>query len=588
MKNNNSLFEKFLQYYNDNTMLAPDLPVDENEDLFSDIMKDIVMSEQFYNEMMGERVEPDKFGCYSIFCHSFLRSTDYMYDDFPYIAHNFLSKCSIEELKEYTEVVYSPDTKYDESLYSYILNEIVSILVSGLSHQNDYVCKLLINIYKVFYKKEYKYLKRFSKINASEVISISQDAENGHNMYSVARILCMCEAMHIQIMPNCDGLYLMLNKLSDMNDKKNEEQESFISIDEKDLMDGLKWIEEIEREIESKGIKRTNRSFIEQLKERDIMYSKEYKPWQRAKKIVQYACDSVGCNTDYVDKCGGSYYDESTDLAEMHAILKLLFPKEDISFEEKQTLTVLYGSVKALLLSIMQSADLVDELLGFENYDENSMEERLFNESMFPEKKQQGNNVVVEHKSIVKENAKEQRYAEQDLLDEIKQLREKIHSMEQKNAKVQHNILIKQKTSKEYDVLKEEYDAQKEELVALREFVYKMTDKEDIELPANDIDSMKETLANKKIVIIGGHNNWVTKLRNIFPDWTYLSPKTSGTVDNKVVSSAEFVYFFTDYIKHSTYNRFISIVREEKKPFGYIHSINIESNIQQIYEETKY
>lgn len=323
-----------------NTMLAPDLPVDENEDLFSDIMKDIVMSEQFYNEMMGERVEPDKFGCYSIFCHSFLRSTDYMYDDFPYIAHNFLSNCSIEELKEYT-----------------------------------------------------------------------------------------------------------------------------------------------------------NRSFIEQLKERDIMYSKEYKPWQRAKKIVQYACDSVGCNTDYVDKCGGSYYDESTDLAEMHAILKLLFPKEEISFEEKQTLTVLYGSVKALLLSIMQSADLVDELLGFENYYENSMEERLFNESMFPEKKQQGNNVVVEHKSIVKENTKEQRYAEQDLLDEIKQLREKIHSMEQKNAKVQHNILIKQKTSKEYDVLKEEYDAQKEELVALREFVYKMTDKEDIELPANDMVLKKYTEA---------------------------------------------------------------------------------------------
>lgn len=175
--------------------------MDENEDLFSDIMKDIVMSEQFYNEMMGERVEPDKFGCYSIFCHSFLRSTDYMYDDFPYIAHNFLSNCSIEELKEYTEVVYSPDTKYDENLYSYILNEIVSILVSGLSHQNDYVCKLLINIYKVFYKKEYKFLKRFSKINASEVISISQDAENGHNIYSIARILCMCEAMHIQIIP---------------------------------------------------------------------------------------------------------------------------------------------------------------------------------------------------------------------------------------------------------------------------------------------------------------------------------------------------------------------------------------------------
>ena len=47
----------------------------------------------------------------------------------------------------------------------------------------------------------------------------------------------------------------------------------------------------------------------------------------------------------------------------------------------------------------------------------------------------------------------------------------------------------------------------------------------------------------------------------------------------------ENVYFFTDYINHISYKKFVAIVREKNIPFGYIGSRNIESVIRQIYQE---
>ena len=47
----------------------------------------------------------------------------------------------------------------------------------------------------------------------------------------------------------------------------------------------------------------------------------------------------------------------------------------------------------------------------------------------------------------------------------------------------------------------------------------------------------------------------------------------------------DMVYFFTDYISHVSYNKFIAAVREKKIPFGYIGSVNIDSVINQVYKD---
>lgn len=51
-----------------------------------------------------------------------------------------------------------------------------------------------------------------------------------------------------------------------------------------------------------------------------------------------------------------------------------------------------------------------------------------------------------------------------------------------------------------------------------------------------------------------------------------------------LVEKAAKVYFFTDTISHTKYNQFMNVVRERKIPFSYIHGVNIEKNIRDIYK----
>ena len=54
-------------------------------------------------------------------------------------------------------------------------------------------------------------------------------------------------------------------------------------------------------------------------------------------------------------------------------------------------------------------------------------------------------------------------------------------------------------------------------------------------------------------------------------------------MDGSILSHADYIYFFTDFISHSTYQKMLRVVRNQNLPFGYIHTINIPANIRQIY-----
>ena len=51
------------------------------------------------------------------------------------------------------------------------------------------------------------------------------------------------------------------------------------------------------------------------------------------------------------------------------------------------------------------------------------------------------------------------------------------------------------------------------------------------------------------------------------------------------LEGTEKVYFFTNHLSHCTYGKYIALIREHKIPFGYLHSVNIETMINQIYKE---
>lgn len=99
------------------------------------------------------------------------------------------------------------------------------------------------------------------------------------------------------------------------------------------------------------------------------------------------------------------------------------------------------------------------------------------------------------------------------------------------------------------------------------------------------MEEKEKVLSCYKIAIIGGHDNWTYKLKNKFKNWKFYRPEVTRTIDEKSLQTADYIYFFTDIMSHGSYCRYIKFVREYGLKFGYLHTINIESNINQIYED---
>lgn len=136
---------------------------------------------------------------------------------------------------------------------------------------------------------------------------------------------------------------------------------------------------------------------------------------------------------------------------------------------------------------------------------------------------------------------------------------------------------------KESEALLSKYQNDREELIALREFAYHV-EQEAPERETLSLDEMKEAIATKKYVIVGGHVNWVNKLKAEFPEWTYILPSTFKTVDAGSLDHKDMIFFFTDHISHAAYGKFIGIARERKIPFSYLHGVNMGQIVRQIYD----
>lgn len=127
------------------------------------------------------------------------------------------------------------------------------------------------------------------------------------------------------------------------------------------------------------------------------------------------------------------------------------------------------------------------------------------------------------------------------------------------------------------------YKNDREELIALREFAYRM-EREAPEIPVVGGDEMKAAIADKAFVIVGGHVNWVNKLKTEFPKWSYVLPSAYKTVNASSLENKDMIFFFTDHISHVAHDKVIGIARERKIPFSYLHGVNMEQIIGQIYE----
>lgn len=503
-----------------------------------------------------QRISPDTYGCDCMFLRYFV--TPAMEEDFGIIAHHFLEH-EAKNLVKYYDLQYVNDDPALSWPTKALQNIVLNMMMSAANTGNEFARVQFCYLHKTYYKKEYKQLKRFNKISAQEVSAIAVNKDGNVGPFDVARVLTMARLYGIEIQPNCNFLYIFMD----------EESKRYKDDDDTEL---YMFSEEVLQES------------IDQLQE---WYEDEMEildDYQKTERFLRKTLRYFGIGEDYIDLCNEECFGMEREYQKTIALYHSIYPQKKITKEELPVYVAIVQCIGAISGITMTMHEAMKAAIGDrdEFYEEDypplyHPEEVVVHESKREDKPST-------EKIVVKEVVKESTYNEQALLDEIDRLRSKVHMQENENRDLRNQISEGKKTISEQDAIKKKYEEEHEELVALRNHVYNFTEY-DQATTIEDIDMMKEAIAKHHITIIGGHDNWVRKLKSIFPDWTYISPGISSTVSEKLVMNSDKVYFFTDTISHGTYYKYIRVIRDQHIPFGYIHGVNIDGNVAQIYGE---
>ena len=517
-------------------------------------------------EMEGDdqKLLPDPYGCECFFLDDFM--TIDMEADFSRIARDFLAH-EYQRLGELSAHAFLEDHPSDSDLETGVCRKILNLMYDAVRKGSEYAAAMFRNLYKTYYKKEYDQLKRFRTLSALEVLSLSEDEEKNTSIYIMARILCMSSFLGIEKEKDCVYLYVILDsRFREMEAEQDEERDQYYF----SVPDSVR--EEADRQVEQ---------WMGEPRE-DTLRDRKMRTWRKAEEFVEQCLNQQGYGGDYAFCCNKEYRGIRDVMSRTLSLLKMKHPGENFSFEEIQLYAVLFETVRALTDASDSADSALNMLLQQEEWDGEEQEcwydpEKNVQQQTRPRQKQKDSPGVL---SAVPAASRE--LTEPELLAEVEELRKKLHEKEQELRHMK-NLYAEAKSSQaERTALQERYEADRQELIALREHVYQSSETEKEPEPA-DQEKMEQVLSEKKIVIVGGHDNWTYKLKNKFKNWEFFSPKVSGTMDGSILSHADYIYFFTDFISHSTYQKMLRVVRNQNLPFGYIHTINIPANIRQIY-----
>ncbi len=538
-----------------------DADFDEESDKFRHLLS-LKMKEEMMSD--EERTAPDTFGCDCLFLEHFI--TDEMRSDFSLIARDFLMH-EYPNIKDHEKVYYLETDAAENWPERMFERFILNMMMNAVNYGSQYTKNLFLYLYKTYYSKEYKQLKRFSSLSNGELMSLASNGHGGTNGLAMARILFISKLSGIEIKPDCNFAYLFLDDIHKNDEDDMEPDWGF--------MDSVVELFQTCRDENEQRFKDTGE-----------MYDLHYK----CGKFLENVLRSEGYPEDYVMLCNNMDHGIARRLARTLAVLKKTYKNKEFTKEELIIYSSIYEAAEALICSTEEMEARMNEVFyGEKGTDYYDAFPPKFCAGDIPQAKSGTANTVNPVKNDRPDDKAGEgspRYKEEALLKEIDALRLKIHEQEG-NIKVLKGDLSRcRNIAEENKRLKDRLDYEYTELVVLRDHVYNLTEEDNVsdEIPVED---MKIFLKELRIIIIGGHKNWRRKMKQEFPDWTYVDASVSGTLEASIVDNADYVYFFTDTISHSTYFKYMNVVKEHGVNFGYIHGVNIENNVRKIYKDQK-
>ena len=535
--------------------------IDELNDLLQNMIES---SGNFVNYMMNiqddKKLMPDTYGCERFFVDFFIN--DEMREDFPLIARDFYVH-EFANIPKHQDVEYF-DIEAGEDWPELMFNRFtLGLMMNAVNSGSEYTKALFLYLHKTYYKKEYRTLKRFSKMSLSELLALAKPEGRRHLYYAnLSRILCIAPMYGIKFDVECHAVYGILNEF----------------INKFGLSVGYSFDEAVDDSFKD------CRKEIDERFDQKKLYSLDAKMSKFLGNVFQW----LGYSPEYADWCDENDRGVEDRLAIALSILKKTFPKSNREYSAEEL--TLYGMILHCASAMTCNSSWLAETLRTLAYGESGTFYYDEFPSMFhPEDVQvktsrsENNKTKRQVKDFVEHaGADECRHDESVLIEEVDKLRRKVHKLESDNSTLRAGLAEKRRLEEESKDIRKQLEASKRELAVLRNYVYKLTESDN---PITDkkIESMRETIAGYRIVIVGGHSNWLSKMKKEFPDWLFINPEASGSTDVSIVDKADYVYFFTDTISHSKYHQFMNVIRERKINFGYIHGVNIERNIRDIY-----
>lgn len=535
--------------------------IDELNDLLQNMIES---SGNFVNYMMNiqddKKLMQDTYGCERFFVDFFIN--DEMREDFPLIARDFYVH-EFANIPKHQDVEYF-DIEAGEDWPELMFNRFtLGLMMNAVNSGSEYTKALFLYLHKTYYKKEYRTLKRFSKMSLSELLALAKPEGRIHLYYAnLSRILCIAPMYGIKFDVKCHVVYGILNEF----------------INKFGLSVGYSFDEDV-----GDSFKDCRKEIDERFDQKKL-YSLDAKMSKFLGNVFQW----LGYSPKYADWCDENDRGVEDRLAIALSILKKTFPKSNREYSAEEL--TLYGMILHCASAMTCNSSWLAETLRTLAYGESGTFYYDEFPSMFhPEDVQvktsrsENNKTKRQVKDFVEHaGADECRHDESVLIEEVDKLRRKVHKLESDNSTLRAGLAEKRRLEEESKDIRKQLEASKRELAVLRNYVYKLTESDN---PITDkkIESMRETIAGYRIVIVGGHSNWLSKMKKEFPDWLFINPEASGSTDVSIVDKADYVYFFTDTISHSKYHQFMNVIRERKINFGYIHGVNIERNIRDIY-----
>lgn len=510
---------------------------------------------------------PDTYGADVFFSNYFVNEE--MIADFPIIANAFY-KYHPEALDK-GEMINNETLSTEQPICSVLAAYTMGRMLQYVSQRDVFTQKLIIFMYKTYYQEEYKVLKKYSSITGKEILWLcvyfnGREYDNYAAFISIT--LTMCKIMNIKLDRKTGCMYHVINQeyKKHMDIKERETYQDPTRDNYERLGEELKKIFNV-----------SDCSDI------------SFKRLRKYEKFLTDICKLNNYDEDYITQknIGGKNRDYFQSLMDSLYVLKKRYPDREWTQDELYIYCVIYTMADKLLTQAAEVEEYSRLLLGdTDEYDGELCRfdiKKLYDYCGADVKKvpDSKNNIKKAEGSIKDDEVLEN---DESFTNQILELREKLHKKEYDNHRLFELYNDAKKKLSEYEGVEEKYRTEHDELIALREFVYNETE-DDIIISEKTMQEYIDSIKDKKIIVVGGHDHWTRRMKSLFPKWKFVNFRSTTTIDSNIAINAEYVFFFTDFVKHNVYYRFINIVRDKQVPFGYISSSNIEKCIKQMVKE---